>query len=118
MKAFPLILSNKSIVTADSNYTLETIPLLEALSLVINAKNGSYKNNLLGIDSVVDNESIANAMSELLGIQVSVSYKQFEQKPGQLALIFKLRRCSPEDKILTREEIEEGGYEFKLMRID
>jgi len=44
-----------------------------------------------------------------------VNIIQYEQKTGDTAIVFKLRSKTLEGKILTREEIEEIGYEFYFL---
>jgi hypothetical protein len=54
-------------------------------------------------------------MSELLGVGVPVNRQQFAQEVEQLALVFKLNGRPPEGAVLTRQEIEEIGYSWKLL---
>lgn len=103
--SYPIALLNTSIVTADGAYTLETISLEKARE-IINGKE---------IISAIGHESTAQILSELLGIEVSVNRIFFEQQSGQYALVFKLNGRPPEGKILSREELEEIGYSFKLL---
>ena len=55
-------------------------------------------------------------MSELLEIEVKANRIEYLQNVDEVALIFKLRSRPPEGKILTREEIEEIGYDFGILR--
>jgi hypothetical protein len=40
---------------------------------------------------------------------------QYQQAPGNTALVFKLKGRAPEGKILTTKEIEEIGYEWGIL---
>lgn len=105
-KNLPLTLLNTSIFTADGSFTLETITLEHAKSLVDSADT---------LDSAVGHDSTAQIMTELLGTEVPVNRQMFVQKPGQQALVFKLNGRPPEGKILTVADIEKIGYSFKLL---
>ncbi|RCV53454.1 YddF family protein [Marinitenerispora sediminis] len=102
----PLALLNTSIVTADGKYTMKTIPLEAAQALVEAAPS---------LDSAIGHEATAQALTELLGVDVPVNRQLFAQKEGQHALVFKLNGRPPEGKILSREEMEEMGYTLKLL---
>ena len=115
MQVFPLALLNTSIITTDGFYSLTTITLSEAQAYVRYATDGSYEYNLSGVDSAIGHESAAQIMSELLGIEIPVNRQQFSQQVNQLALVFKLKGRPPEGAVLNREQIENIGYEFKIL---
>lgn len=100
-----LAILNTSIITADGNYELKTITTEEAINL-------ASKNE---IDSAVGHASTAQILTEILGIEVPMNRQMFAQETGQQALVFKLHGRPEEGKILTRTEIEEIGYSFKLL---
>lgn len=100
-----LALLNTTIATVDGSFDVRTIDLDSARKL-------AQSNELL---SAIGHESTAQIMTELLGIPVKANRIQFAQELGQIALVFKLKGRVPEGKILSREEIEEIGYEFKTM---
>ena len=100
-----LAILNTTIATTDGSYKIKTISLAEAIELVKSSE----------IDSAVGHESTAAIASELLDVYIPVNRQYFEQKEGQKALVFKLKGRAPEGVILSREEIENIGYEFKLM---
>lgn len=100
-----LAVLNTTIATTDGSYKIKTISLIEAIELVKSSE----------IDSAVGHESTAAIASELLDVSIPVNRQYFEQKEGQQALVFKLKGRAPEGVILSREEIEKIGYEFKLM---
>jgi hypothetical protein len=96
---------NTSICTSDGYYSLETISLEFARTLVEN----------YNFISAIGHDSTAQILTELLGVDIPVNRIQFEQEAGQTALVFKLNGRPPEGKILTKEEIEEIGYSFKVL---
>lgn len=102
----PVEILNTSIVTADGSYDLSAITVDEARSLVRGAG---------GFESAVGHESTAQILSTLLGVDVAMNRVQFEQKPGQIALVFKLNGRPPEGTILSAKEVEEIGYSFKKL---
>jgi len=104
-----LALLNTTIATVDGIFEVRTVSLEKAIKL---AKDN--ENNLL---SAIGHESTAQIMTELLGVSVPVNRIQFAQEIGQAALVFKLKGRAPEGVILTKEEIEKIGYEFKTMKL-
>jgi len=101
-----LAVLNTSILTADGIYRLRTVSLDEALVLVDLAT---------GLDSAVGHAATAAILTELLGTEVPVHRQLFVQKPGQLALVFKMKGRPEEGQILSRDEIEAMGYELKVL---
>lgn len=65
--------------------------------------------------SAIGHASTAEILSDLLGVLVPVARIQYEQQPGEQALVFKLRGRAPEGVILDRSQIEEIGYDFGLL---
>lgn len=100
-----LALLNTTIATTDGTYDIKTITLDEAKALVSSNE----------LDSAVGHESTAQFMSTLLDANIVMNRQQFAQQEGQDALVFKLKGRAPEGAILTSDEIEKIGYEFKLM---
>lgn len=98
-------LLNTSIITSVGEYRLEQITLEEARKLVAESE----------LDSAIGHHSTAEIMTELLGTEILVNRQMFKQEAGQRALVFKLHGRPEEGKILTREEIEATGYDFKLL---
>lgn len=101
-----LAILNTSIVTADGVYELSTISLTEAQNLISRAD---------GIDSAVGHDSTAEILSTLLGVHVPVSRQLFAQQPGQSALVFKLNGRPEPGRELSRAELEDIGFTFKVM---
>ncbi len=102
----PIALLNTSIATADGTYRLSTVTLDQAKLLISDQD----------ILSAIGHDSTAQILSDLLDADVPVNRIQFEQQPGQVALVFKLNGRPPEGKILSREEIEQIGYKFQILR--
>lgn len=100
-----VVLLNTTIVTTDGDYSIKTISLEKAKELVKNA-------NLL---SAIGHQSTADIVSELLEIPIKMNRIMYTQEVGDIALCFKLKDRPEEGKILTAEEIETIGYEFKTM---
>lgn len=101
-----LTLLNTTIATQPGRYSLEPYPLEKARELVLQA----------GVQSAIGHAATAAIMSELLEYEVRVNRIEYAQKPGELALCFKLKQRVPEGIVLTREDIEAIGYEFFLLR--
>lgn len=98
-------LLNTSIVTTDGMYHIRTVDVQTAKNY---AETWEH-------DSAIGHEATAEIMSRLLRMKIEVNRQEFKQQPGQHALVFKLKGRPPEGVILTKEEIEEIGYEFKVM---
>ncbi len=101
----PVALLNTSICTVDGKYELKSISLDAAKRII-------GENDIL---SAIGHDSTAQILSDLLSIPVPVNRINFEQQPNQMAIVFKLNGRPPEGKILSREEIEQIGYSFKLL---
>jgi hypothetical protein len=66
-------------------------------------------------ESAVGHDSTAEIMSTILGVEVSVNRVSITPVPGDQCLCFKLNKRAPEGVILTKEQIEELGYNWVLM---
>lgn len=96
---------NTSILTSEGVFSLREITLGQAQKLVREKK----------ILSAVGHQSTADILTELLEIPVPVNRINFQQQPGQKAVVFKLNGRPEEGKILNRAEIESIGYKFQLL---
>lgn len=103
-----LALLNTTILTADGDFSLRSISLEKAREMVDDADE---------IISAIGHQSTAEIMTALLDKQVDVNRINFKQTPEIKALCFKLNGRPEEGKILTLEEIEAIGYEFKLLEM-
>lgn len=111
MLATKLTLLNTSILTSFGTYTYEPLTLEEARALV-----GEFRQEGKSIQSAIGHQTTAELLSTLLGIAVAVNRTEYQQTVGDAALIFKLKGRPPEGKVLSREELEEMGYEFGLLQ--
>lgn len=102
----PIAILNTSILTGYGQYGYSPLLLEQAQKIVKDSPE---------ILSAVGHQSTSDILTELLGIEIPVNRIQFAQEVGQEAIVFKLKGRPPEGKILSREEIEEIGYEFGLL---
>jgi hypothetical protein len=63
----------------------------------------------------VGHQATAEVLTDLLETEVALNRIDFHQEAGQQALIFKLNSRPPEGVILSREEIEDFGYQFQVL---
>jgi hypothetical protein len=92
-------------MTAEGYYSLKAISLRIAIDIAQQSE----------IDSAIAHQATATAMSKLLGINVPVNRQKFSQKPRQQALVFELNGSPPRGTVLSREELKEKGYSWKLL---
>lgn len=109
-----LAILNTSIITAYGSFDYKAISFDDAKLLVHDALDPMIGPDE-GILSAIGHQSTAEILSELLGTEVPVNRIQFAQEIGQSAIVFKLKGRPPEGVILSREEIEEIGYDFGLL---
>ena len=101
----PVTLLNTSILTNTGNYQYRPIDLERAQSI---ARGRT-------IESAIGHQATAEILTELLSIPVTVNRVNYSQKQGHSALVFKLKGRVPEGCILSREQIDEIGYEFGVL---
>ncbi|KJF27663.1 hypothetical protein TZ02_07175 [Clostridium aceticum] len=104
-KKLPIALFNGTVATTNGLYKVSDISIDEAKALI----------KEYGHISAIGHEATAELMSEILGVKIEMNRIQFQQQVGQKAVILKLNIRPAEGIILTREEVEEVGYTFKLM---
>lgn len=109
-----LAILNTSILTAYGNFEYKAISLEAAKHVVFEALEPTIGPDD-GILSAVGHQSTSDILTELLETAIPVNRIQFAQEVGQGAIVFKLKGRAPEGVILSREEIEEIGYEFGLL---
>lgn len=102
----PVAVLNTAILTADGDFTLQTISLEAAKALVASPA---------GFLSAIGHESTAQILTELLDVEIRMNRIEFVQQPQQVALVFKLNGRAPEGTILTAQEIERIGYSLKKL---
>lgn len=100
-----ITLLNTSILTTYGTYYYKQITLETARELV---KYNKFQ-------SAIGHQSTANMMTILLGVKVLVNRVFYQQKIGEMALVFKLNGRPEEGKVLTREDLEDIGFEWGLL---
>ena len=103
----PLAILNTSIITADGDYSLRTITLERAKTLLTQHDNE--------VNSAVGHQSTADILTTLLGVEVPVNRQLYTQSAGEVALVFKVNGSPPEGQILTEEQVAAIGYTFKVI---
>lgn len=107
-----LVLINSAIFTRDGAFDCRTITLREVKNIVERYQEESgYK-----ILSAIGHEATANVLERLLGLNDLYNRIQYTQEDSDMVICFKLKSRIPEGVILTVDEIEKVGYEFKLIR--
>jgi hypothetical protein len=101
----PIAILNTSILTADGSYTLRTITLGQARSLIADRE----------IISAVGHQSTADILTTLLGREIPVNRIEFTQPRESAAIVFKLRGRPPEGAVLTAEQVQAIGYDLKIL---
>jgi hypothetical protein len=107
MTATRIVFLNTSILTCDGEFSLQTIALDDLLQL-LSSKDVPRL-------SAIGHASTAQVMTELLGEEVTVNRIEYCQLDTDIAVVFKLNGRPPEGAILSRNQIEEIGYSFKLL---
>ena len=105
-----IVFLNTTILTTNGIFSLETVSL-DGLKKFLSANVEIERLSAIG------HESAAQIMSELLEEQVAVNRIQYTQDEADIAICFKLKGRAPEGVILSREDIEAIGYEFKALRM-
>ena len=103
---FPIAILNTTILTASGEYRLRDASLEEIKALIDGEE----------LLSAVGYESTSQVLTNLLEVEVPVNRIQFEQGIGQVAVCFKLKGRPEEGKILSLKEIEDIGYDFKILK--
>jgi len=101
-----ITLLNTSVLTSYGCYDFRPISLTEAKELVAGSK----------IVSAIGHLATAEILSELLETEIPVNRTEFLQETGDEAIVFKLRARVSEGRVLNRQEIEEIGYDFGILR--
>lgn len=117
MDNLPIALLNTAIVTTTGIYQLEEISLATAKDLVYHSLT-DYADNFCGLDSAIGHEATAEIMSKLLSTDIKMNRQEFNQKVGQIAIVFRLNKRPPEGTILSLDQLIGIGFHFqKLTRI-
>lgn len=111
MNETKLTLLNTSILTSFGTYSYKPLTLEEARALV-----GEFQQEGKTIQSAIGHQSTAELLTMLLEFPVAANRVEFRQTVETVALVFKLKGRPPEGKVLSREELEEMGYEFGVLK--
>ncbi|HHX62690.1 MAG TPA: YddF family protein [Epulopiscium sp.] len=96
---------NGTVATTNGLYRVSDLSVSEAKKLL--CENGYV--------SAIGHESTAKIISELMEMDIQMNRINFEQMVNQKAVVFKLNKRPEEGTVLTRAQVEEVGYSFKLM---
>lgn len=96
---------NGTVATTNGLYRVSDLTVSEAKEIL--SENGYV--------SAIGHESTAKIISELMEMDIPMNRINFMQMVGQKAVVFKLNRRPKEGSVLSREQVEEVGYSFKLM---
>ena len=96
---------NGTVATTNGLYRVSDLSIRDAKKLL--RENGYI--------SAIGHESTAKIISELMGMDIPMNRIDFAQMVGQKAVVFKLNRRPKEGTVLSRAQVEEVGYSFKLM---
>jgi hypothetical protein len=108
-----LTLLNTSIITLYGTYEFKPLTLEEARGLIVDFQKRNCE-----IQSAIGHQTTADLLTYLLDYPVTVNRMEFNQTIDDVALVFRLRGRPPEGRVLSREELEEIGYEFgQLMKL-
>lgn len=103
-------------VTAVLNTTIITSPGIYKVGEISNQAAQEYIERANFVLSAIGHEATALAASELLGIDLPVNCIQYVQGDWDIALCLKIRGRLPEGQVLTREQMDEIGYSWWVMR--
>ena len=104
-KKLPVALFNGTVATTNGVYSIKDTDISTAKKHI--------KEN--GFISAIGHDATAEILSRILEADIPMNRIQFHQEVGQLAIAFKLNVRPPEGDILNIDEIEEIGYNLKIM---
>lgn len=103
----PLAILNMSTVTADGRYSVETVTPELARTIMMTR---------VDIESYVGHADTASILTEVLGREIEYKPKRMlEQQVGQWVLVAKLNDRPQHGRRLTRDELIEIGFTFKIL---
>jgi len=103
-----IVFLNASILTNDGTFEMYTAGLSDVRCIL-----GTTCERL----SAIEHSATADILTELLGEKIAVNQIEYKQEERDVAIVFKLKAQAPEGVILSREEIEAIGYEFKILQM-
>ena len=111
MNETKLTLLNTSILTSFGTFSYSPLTLDEARQII-----RDFQQEGRTIESAIGHKSTADLLTMLLHFPVAVNRTEFKQNVTDAALVFKIKGRPPEGRVLSREELEEMGYEFGFLR--
>ena len=100
-----LYIMNSPILTAPGKYVYELIDIERARRLLKEP-----------FESAIGHEATAQFMSRLLGVEIPVNRVSIAMRPGDVAVIFRVKQRLEEGRVLTEEELRNTSYEIGLLR--
>jgi hypothetical protein len=101
---------NAAIITAPGSYDYQKLTLKNARQLVCEFRESGRE-----IQSAIGHKATAELMTTILKFPVNNNRIDFAQTTEDAALVFRLKKRAPEGIVLTREQLEEIGYELGLL---
>ncbi len=96
---------NSPILTAPGKYVYEQIDIERARRLLKEP-----------FESAIGHEATAQFMSRLLGVEIPVNRVSIAMRPGDVAVIFRVKQRLEEGKVLTEGELRKVPYEIGLLK--
>lgn len=96
---------NTTIITDIGLYEVQEVTTEDVIQFI-----GSEK-----VESAVGHKVTAAIITELLGVKVSLNRVDYKQGRGDMAIAFQLKKRIPEGTVLSRKQIEEIGYRWRLI---
>nr|DAW77590.1 MAG TPA: hypothetical protein [Caudoviricetes sp.] len=104
-----LYVLNTTIIPNNGTFVMEDIGLIAVQQLL----------NEYAFTSAIGHDSTSAIISELVEIEVPTNRATITLDKGDLAIYFKLDKRPPEGEILSKQQIQELGFSWKLIkRID
>ena len=100
-----LYIMNSPILTAPGKYVYERIDIERARQLLKEP-----------FESAIGHEATAQFMSRLLGVEIPVNRVSIAKRPGDVAVIFRVKQRLEEGEVLTEEELRNTPYEIGLLK--
>ena len=106
-----LVLLNSAVLTDYGNYRYSPLTVSKAKALM-----DEFRATPHHVYSAIGHQATAEFLSRLLAFPVAYHRVAYQQRSGDLVVLFKLRGRVAEGAILTGGEMETMGYDFGLLR--
>ena len=100
-----LYIMNSPILTAPGRYAYELIDIERARRLLKEP-----------FESAIGHEATARFLSRLVGVKIPTQRISIAMRPGDCAIIFRVKQRLEEGEVLTEEELRNTPYEIGLLR--